>query len=311
MKPAKQNNEWKYKAAIFFAIATIAIGPIITIFFVPPDSMMPIRVAGLIVLFWMLFLAGFILKFVFTSIRDKSRLIKETENGLKGQGKEPIKVKNGILTDYKLFKNEEKLFIALSILMSGDSKAFKKLQLKTNITMIKIAAWVIVVVLFVPVSALGLINPFIIVIWIGILFIHLLYSYLKNNFTSSRYLNEARTFGLTFNKKEMKAEKSNITVYFMDHARETIIKGNIGIFTAKVKKKEFIIDGNPEEKVRQIFEELESHKLYKFWRNVQIKSDGNKIQFIRKGNYDSLFAISMDFWYLDVWLGEFLVAKCK
>lgn len=306
-----QKEEKKYRRTIFFALFTLFATPITTVFFVPPDSQLPIYASAVVTLFWVLVLCIFFWKMVIEIMIEKDHTMKKMEEMVKNGSGEMVKHRMVANLDLLRPARHEELMWALSFAANGNKKALQKMKWRANWAGLKYLIWVSVLLLLIPFVALGFIQPMIIVGWIGLFFVYLPYSYLRDLILNDEYVYESAAMGLTLDKSTLTATGTRygrtVNVRFMDHACETTIRADAGIFTATVKNKTFQTDSSSP-RIKELLRTLSSKKRASLWYRTEITSDGRSIRFLRHFNSKSQNTMEADYWLCDVWLAEWFAS---
>lgn len=306
-------QEKHYRRVVFFAIFTLFATPIITVFFVPPDSQLPIYTSAIVTMFWVLVLCVFFWKMIIDIGIERHNRMKEIEKSIQNQTNGIIKMKHGMVADVKLLKTSyhEDLMWALSFAANGDKRALQKMNNRANWAAVKMMTWVSVLLLLIPFVALKFIHPYIIIGWIFLVFLYLPYSYLRDLLLNNEYVYESSAMGLTLDKSTQIATGvrygRQVRIHFKDHGCRTTIKAATEPFRATVKKRRFEAEGAPRP-AKELLEKLSDKKKASRWYRTEITANGKEIQCDRHYNQSSENTAEADYWLYDLWLSEWLAS---
>lgn len=301
------------RIVVFFAIFTLFITPIITVFFVPPDSQLPIYASAVVTMFWVVVLCVFFWNMVIGIAIERHKRMEEIEVSIKNQKSDTVKMKHGMVADLKLLKpsHHEDLMWALAFAVDGDKKALKKMNNRANWAAIKMVTWVSILLILIPFVALGFIHPYIIIGWIALVFLYLPYSSIRDLLLNNEYVYESLAMGLTFDKSTQIASGvrygRKVKIHFKDHGCKTTIKAATEPFQAVVKKREFEAESTPRE-VKKLLEKLSNKKRASLWYRTEIKANGKEIECDRTYSQNSENTVEAGYWLCDLWLAEWLAS---
>src|SRR5690606_15934447 len=133
-------------------------------------------------LFWILILCVWIWTMIVGIGRDRRKNRKAIREAIQSGIGNAVKMKHGMVADLDILRSvrHEDLMTALSYAVNGSEKALKKLDWRAFWAGCKFAIWITVLLLLIPFVALQHVNPYIIVGWVILLFVHIPYSYLRD-----------------------------------------------------------------------------------------------------------------------------------